>query len=647
MNSDTDLIIIDEEIGDEQEEQQDAFLGFVDYAKSLLSIEDRNDLGEIVENEIGPSWNWIVSRILKTCSAYSSGVTAAILLSDLSQAWNEQYRAGAPKRRPECITQLKRNHRRTKLPNTVTIDSIYEKNYLSVNSILEAVIVEVFVLPGTNIYMLRLGDFWSSSTIDLYLHRRYYDLVDLECPDRGILKKGREIFLTGCNLRTTRGSGYPRLLPTEYVVILLDENEDDDAILLGAQFCTDSFSSISLNAVRDGTSFSFYARIQSIGLLENYGRDGTLKRKQVTLVDNDDLKLSLFLWGEQVLLANLFSVGSMLALDRPFIASAAESNIETAEEFCLEYGTATQLYLVPFNQHEEQISVASTQNRPQGSRTQNGFTGSQGHKVSQVTLPRDSQGSVDFSNYPFRSFVMDLSDKMTSINLYGVVIDIFQDRSTSEKVFVLKIGDVTGEAVVKLHFINSWSLGRLSFGHTVHITGLACYKSSQNLLEMSWFEKDVGASLVNLSCLPALLNSPCLHKMSYLSDLSIQTNITHICNVHVEDYDVNSRLSHVVCGHFVTERSDGFLECSFCHYESMKISAWCTGQTAAELLQVSPDEFYELNEDDQAMYLYTLENERFTVAIVNCKRQIYGDTVGLNREVDSCTWEIARALKCE
>lgn len=31
-------------------------------------------------------------------------------------------------------------------------------------------------------------------------------------------------------------------------------------MLLGAQFCSDSFSSISLDAVKDGTSYSFYAR---------------------------------------------------------------------------------------------------------------------------------------------------------------------------------------------------------------------------------------------------------------------------------------------------------------------------------------------------------------------------------------------------
>ena len=50
----------------------------------------------------------------------------------------------------------------------------------------------------------------------------------------------------------------------------------------------------------------------------------------------------------------------MLALDRPYIASSAESAIETSDAFYLEYGTATQSYLVPFVQHEEQVSYLSS-----------------------------------------------------------------------------------------------------------------------------------------------------------------------------------------------------------------------------------------------------------------------------------------------
>ncbi|KAK6254371.1 hypothetical protein SCA6_015676 [Theobroma cacao] len=654
------------EIDNDQKQEEDPFLAFIDYARSVLSPDEDDDPSGNEAGNSGPGWSWTVSRILKTCISYSSGVTAAILLSDLSQAWSEQRRAGAPKRRPEIINQLKRKHRRTKLPNMVTIDSIYEKNFLSLGSVLEAVIVDAFVLPGTNIYMLTLGDYWSSKTIDLYLHRRYYDLVD---SPNGILKKEREVFVTGCYLRTAReGSGSPRLLPTEYLVILLDEDLDDDAILIGAQFCSDSFSSISLDAVKNDVSYSLYARIESIGSLEILGKCGSLQRKQITLVDNDGVKLKFLLWNEQVILANLFSVGSMLALDRPYIASSADSAVETSDELCLEYGTATQLYLVPFVHHEEQVCLSSTQNCNQGSRLHATVDPTQGPRVSQVILPCDSQGSIDFSNYPFQSFVADLRDKMTGISLYGVVTDIFRERKTAEVIFSLKIEDVTGAIWAKLHFSQSWSLGRVSPGHMVYISGLTCSKTKQNCFEVSWFEKDVGASFINLSCLPALLNSSCLHKLSRLSDLSSKRSSMHICRVwvdQVDHYHVTTRFSHASCGHFVKGMPSGVVKCSFCHCncdaelvrvfylkitladETAKIFAWCTGQTAMELLQISPDEFCELPEDEQVMYPSSLENERFKVALVNCKRQGYGASDSLTPEADAVSWEITRALKYE
>ncbi|XP_042516134.1 uncharacterized protein LOC122090560 isoform X2 [Macadamia integrifolia] len=665
MGSSASPMLIDANDRDGKVGEEDAFLEFVEYARSVLSSEDKLEFDGMVDDNTGPGWSWIVSRILRCCITYSSGVTAAILLSELSQAWNEHQRAGAS-RRPQCAVQLKRKHRRTRLSNTVTIDSIYEKNFLSANSILEAVVVNVFVLPGTNIFMLSLGDIWSSSTIDLYLHRRYYDLVDSQ---NGILKQGREIFLTGCCLRTmTEGSGYPRLLPTEYLVILLDEDQDEDAMLLGAQFCSDSFSSISLDAFKDGTSYSFYARIESIGSLELQGKFSSLQRTQITLVDNDGVKINFLLWGEQVILANIFSVGSMLALDRPFIASTIDSSTETVEELCLEYGSATQLYLVPFIHHEEQVCVASTQGRYHGSRMLNALGESQAPTVSQVTLPCDSRGSIDFSHYPFRQFVVDLRDKMSSISLYVVVKDIFRERNTTENIYSLTIEDATGVVSVKLHFVGSWSLGRLGIGNMIYICGLTCYMTTRKRLEVSWFEKDVGSQVVNLSSLPALINSSCLHKLSCLSDLSIKANATHICHVRlnqIEHCHVDTRLSHALCGNFVNDRPDGQLECNFCcctcdkeviHSfllkitladENAKVFAWCTGQTATELLQISPVEFYELPEEEQAMYPSSLENEEFMVAIVNCKREINGLCNGLNLGHDPVMWEITCALKCE
>ncbi|KAL9325629.1 hypothetical protein ACSQ67_006274 [Phaseolus vulgaris] len=602
---------------EKEEEEQDPFLKFVEHARSeLLSLE--GDANGDDEGSAGLGWSWIVSRILKTCIAYSSGVTPAILLSELSQMWSEQRRVGVPEKSLEIIQHLKKNNRRTKLPNTVTIDSIYEKNFLSLSSVLEAVIIDAFVLPGTDIHMLMLGDYWSSNTIDLYLHRRFCDLAGLQ---NGILKRGREIFLTGCcYLRTaTGGSGRVRLLPTEYLVILLDENKDDDAMLLGAQFCSDSFSSISLDAVNGGTSYSLYAR-----------------------------------------------VGSMLALDKPYVASSEDCDVETREGFCLEYGTETQLYLVPYIQREEQVCVTLTPNRPHGSRPLGSCNPSQDLQVSQVSLPRDSQGTIDFRNYPFRSFVVDLRDKMTGISLYGVVTDIIKEENNKETVFSLRIADERGEIWTKLHFARFWSLGRVSLGHTVFISGLTCSMSKQKCLEVLWFENGIGASFINLSCLPALIYSSCLHKLSQLSDISDQTTYTQVCRVSldpIEYYYVNTRFSHSLCGHFVNNMPDGSVKCCFCRTisdatlvrtfhlkitlagEGAKILAWCTGQTAMDLLQIAPEEFYELPEEEQLMYPSSLGNERFMVALVKCKRD--GCVIGEFSPDDTISWEITRAYKCE
>lgn len=78
----------------QQQEEEDPFLGLIEYARSVLwpgeeEEEGRDESGQDPNNtgskSRGPGWSWIASRILKTCIAYSSGVTVAILLSDLAQ----------------------------------------------------------------------------------------------------------------------------------------------------------------------------------------------------------------------------------------------------------------------------------------------------------------------------------------------------------------------------------------------------------------------------------------------------------------------------------------------------------------------------------------------------------------------------------
>lgn len=53
-------------------------------------------------------------------------------------------------------------------------------------------------------------------------------------------------------------------------------------------------------------SLFLLCRIESIGLVEIQGEYGSVQKREITLVDNDGVKLKFVLWGEQVLLANLF-----------------------------------------------------------------------------------------------------------------------------------------------------------------------------------------------------------------------------------------------------------------------------------------------------------------------------------------------------
>ncbi|XP_073065182.1 uncharacterized protein [Primulina eburnea] len=658
MDSSTDQVLAPVEI-QRSEEEEDPFLKFIDYTKSTLLPCNQNSAELEEEPTDVPGWSWIVKRILKTCVAYPTGVTPAILLTEVYQAWNEKSRGGAPRKQSGRMIKLRRKHKRAKLPNTVTIDSVYEKKFLSLNSIIEAVILEAFILPGTSIIMLTLGDIWSSNTIDLYLHSRFKNIADSK---NGILKEGREIILTGCRLRAALG--FTRLLPTEYLVVLLDEDEDDDAMLIGAQFCSDSFSSISLDAVKEGVNYSLYTRIEHIGSLETQGRSDNLQRKQITLVDNDGMRLKFLLWGEQTAVADLLSVGSMLAIDKPFIANPIDGSLDPCNEICLEYGSATQLYLVPVIQHKGQVCLPLTQSHYQGSGLLSASNLTQGPIVSQVTLPCDSQGSIDFRNYPFRSYVVDLGDKMTGISLYGIVRDI---NKNSESRFSLKIEDATGAIWIKLHFIRYWSLGRLGVGHAVYISGLSSSMTRRKRLELVWHENDTEASAINTSCLLAFLNSSCLHKLSRLSDLSLHMSGAQVCRVWIDQIEhchINTRFMHVPCGHLVDLASSGDLECKFCcnirnaevqrtfHLkitladDTTRLFAWCIGRTAAELLQITPDEFYELPDEEQIMYPSALGKEKFIVTILNCGRQQgHGGLAELDS--DMVDWEVTSAMKCE
>ncbi|GJM97142.1 hypothetical protein PR202_ga14047 [Eleusine coracana subsp. coracana] len=328
--------------------------------------------------------------------------------------------------------------------------------------------------------------------------------------------------ITGCCLRTAiEGSGHARILPTEYMVILLDEDQDEDAMLLAAQFCTYSFSS-TLEESRNDVPYSFYARIEKIESLEPFR---CTERKQIILADNDDAKMKFILWGEQVLLANLFSVGSMLALDRPFIANFVDSDHEDSQELCLEYGSATQVYLVPIAQQEEQVLMTPTQVRSQGP-----LCVPSNNVASQVTLPRDLHGSIDFSKYPFRVCNLIIAHLSYFPNIYVASHHVIrQSGSWSYGVHLWFDLYLEFDKNVRSSFLHITFI--IYMPHVAQDSDV--WLTSFDSREVLWREKEPGSLFVNLSLLPALLNSPCLYKLSLLSDLPHSSSRTHVSPLHV------------------------------------------------------------------------------------------------------------------
>ncbi|KAH9566237.1 hypothetical protein CY35_04G120500 [Sphagnum magellanicum] len=548
-------------------EVDDVFIRLVEEARATLLLHQQQQLQlqqekkrKQQQHQQEPSWAWVCMRLLSCCSAYPSGVTPAILLSDLFQDAQEKERLGNGWKTGDknggaairsslttVLDQQQKQQQLPRLPNMVTIDSIHEKKFVSLDSVLQVVILSVHLLPGTSSYVLTLGDTWSSSTIDLYLHRKFYDLIE---PNNAILKTGREIRLAGCRLRSAPGLAQPRLLPTEFLVILLDEEQEDDAMLLGAKFCSDTFANIPLDLAESNLEFCFYARLDRKGEVTVEGQHNHVKHQVITLCDDTGDSLPLVLWDDQISISSLLSEGSMVALERPFIATGWDCGLQSGAPICLQYGSVTHLYTLPYVPREEQVTVGSSQsvNKWAKHRTEQ-LAGcgpredeNQSVFMSQVMLPRDSQGSVDFNNFPYRLLIGHLQPRMSHVALYAhvtwavgapAVKSNEEQKEHSNRTFFLRLQDPTGFVDVKLHFNERWSAGKVFVGHVIFLTGLTTIVGGDGRVEGQWLEKDTEAMLVNITQLPALLSSPSLHQILPLSSLSSTSSTSHVCRVRI------------------------------------------------------------------------------------------------------------------
>ncbi|CAM6095220.1 unnamed protein product [Calypogeia fissa] len=609
----------------------DVFVFFVETARRMLYESFQKELQE--DTQINqPSWSWVCSRLLSCCKAYPGGVTSAILLSDLYESWLERVRIERCVRFTGRSGSDSRNNdgyqlRKQKQPlgtKVTSIDSILESKFVAMDAVLDVVILDVQILPGTTTCLLTLGDAWSFNTIEMYLHSKFYDLVD---DKEGLLKKAREIRLTGCRLNNAPnwGSVPPRLLPTELLVVVLDDEQEEDIVLLGAKFCNDYFSSIQLSNIKAGTDFFFYARVEEIEVTGLQGQTEQIKHRRITLRDDNGDALPFFLWNDQVSLSDLLSKGSMVAIERPWIVCELESDNCTVSGLGFEYKGNTRLYTVPYAPVGEQAPGDENQLQPN-------------------TTESLEKGQ--------RVLVESVRSKMTNLTLYGLVTHLSRtpdlDNSVKHNLgtyncaYVMRIGDTTGVLDINLHFNDQWSAGEIHVGQIVFISGIVTSIGSNGVLECTWTEKHGVVTLVNMTQLPALLSTSCLHRVVPLSKVSSSTLTVQVCRVRtgsLVQHGVQVKYCHTCCGRPVIGQAvPNIWMCNFCRQncdikdtvltffltallldtypgQKTQLYATCSGQAAREILQADPEDFCSLSEIDQGMYLYGLENEQFLVTL--------------------------------
>ncbi|KAJ3055714.1 hypothetical protein HK097_009599 [Rhizophlyctis rosea] len=159
--------------------------------------------------------SWVAQRILSLVAQYPSGLTEAILYSELELQWDD------------CSVEFRRGVSR----KFELLDSVTDGKLIGLDAVFEVTITASSLLPRTHTRIFTLADESSKRTVDMYLHQKFYFLTQGPLVD---LLNQRSIRLTGTRSVTT--NSITRLLPTEYIIYLLSSKNKNDLDFLQGHF---------------------------------------------------------------------------------------------------------------------------------------------------------------------------------------------------------------------------------------------------------------------------------------------------------------------------------------------------------------------------------------------------------------------------
>ena len=333
------------------------------------------------------TWTYVCSRVVELMQKYPTGVTEAIVLSELLTGLNRSQ----AKRTGEHMNLRSNRYEQMEEGRKTSIFEILDTKQVNISAVLDCYLIESDgETSNTQIVKLKdqMNHNWCDKeknipVVEMYLHQKLCCIEDTlkKCPLR----------MTNLRLHKVPKHKSHRLLPTEYVAPILDANRDK-------KFLTEKFG--DFDGIKDDEPFPHYINnilvtVKDIGPLETihniYG-DSTRCTK-VRISDDKQNECLLVLWDDSIAFVNLFQVGDMLGIEEPFF-------VKEDDVFHLEYGPATLIYVVPAMIPTEMIS-------------------SQIEHTNLSRIKKTLDGKLDFATYPFRVVSKDIKKNSTNISFLG------------------------------------------------------------------------------------------------------------------------------------------------------------------------------------------------------------------------------------
>eukprot|EP01083_Nonionella_stella_P209123 758335_1 len=520
-------------------------------------------------------WSWTFLEITKLLSRYPSGLSEAIVGTELQNEWSQCRGTGWRDRGESGLGK-----------GALALSAILQQRRVQDTDRLESTLTTVYFKPQTTTCMFTLSQSHSdkSSSVEgrkpahlhCYLHKRFDRVMGIDGSVEGesnpsLLSSGRTVRLTGCKLFHSKKGLI--LLPTELVIPVLSEKSDKKYMELAYDSGTveDVINrqrvpeKLVVTVGRIGSSrhvnpASTHHHTRRRITLYPYSRASqTLSAPFTQISQIRGISVDLVLWDEQCGLGELFKKGDVLVLDRP------QGNSNAGKIF-LEYGPDTVLSVLP-------ASSCS-------SHKQTSLLRSPMPSYTQITQRSPSQNSLsraelDYEFFPDRVTITQLRPGIANLMLCARVDRLWKEVSTDSQrgpAHALRLSDHSGSVDALFFGSAADAISKVLPGHVLLIRGLSTVQRelktspkktqvypdlSTSALDLTcgFFRDHIDARVVNLSLLKGVLTSPCVARQISLS--RITPGVSFTCRACITDIAESTEDHTIGTESYLVEIDDG------------------------------------------------------------------------------------------